>query len=254
MHRSSLPPASVACALWILLSSAAGAGPLTWDQFGFVDPTSASNTTAHGSGTVTVTTSPLIEVGGCGCGLFLTDSARYPNIDEVLFNLLVVTPTAAQTGSPYTITFDFAGTTLDSGGAINVGGMFWAPATGAATTFSVQAFGPDDTTPFPLANLHFEQHVLFPGDDAPLTWDPVTGLLAVTAFPTVANSQFGFLSPSSGEIGRIVFTATTQAIATNGDQVYFGVGHAVPEPKLALMLLAGALFFGARRRSRERAP
>jgi hypothetical protein len=231
----------LACCLY---ASPSGAGPLAWDQFGFVNPNSASNTTAHAGGTVTVTTASLIEVGGCGCGPFLTDSIRYPNIDEINFNLLVVTPTAAQTGSPYTVTFDFTGTTLDSGGAINVGGI-----AGPLTTFTVTAFGPDDATPFPLTNLHFEQHVITLADNGVLSWNPATGVLMSPS--TTAQSQFGFLSPLSGEIGRIVFAATTQVIATNGDQLYFGVGHAVPEPGSARLVVVAWALLGARRLRRS---
>ena len=50
------------------------------------------------------------------------------------------------------------GTTLDSGGVINVGGLFYHPSRGTFTEFTVAAFEANDLTPFPSADLAFEQH------------------------------------------------------------------------------------------------
>ena len=84
--------------------------------------------------------------------------------------------------------------------------------------------------PVKIADLAFEQHANVGADsagaDAPLSWDPSTGLLTVAPGPTDSiNSRFGFFSAGKGQIGRIVFTARTLRIASNGDEVYFGLGE-----------------------------
>jgi len=222
------PIVSVLC--FCLCASPAAAGLVTWTDFAGVVATSASNTLDYKSGSVTVSTDPLISVSPGALPSFGTTSDRYSNIDTARFDILVLNPAAAQTGNPYQIQFDLTGTTLNSGGVINVGGLFYHPSRGAFTEFTVQAFGSDDVTPFPLTDLAFEQHAYVgsggaAGADALLSWDPSGGLLTVAPGPTEQiNSRFGFFSPSRGQIGRITFTASTLTIASNGDQVYFGLG------------------------------
>lgn len=203
---------------------------MSWSDFAGVVSASASNTLPYKSGSVTVSTDPLISVAAGALPSFATTSDRYSNIDTAGFNLLVLNPAALQTGSPYQIAFDFTDTTLNSGGVINVGGLFYHPSRGAFTEFTVEAFGDDDVTPFPLADLAFEQHAWVgsggaTGADALLSWDPSTGLLTVASGPAESvNSRFGFFGPAKGRIGRITFNARTLSISSNGDQVYFGVG------------------------------
>jgi hypothetical protein len=215
----------------VLLSAApAVAGLVTWNPFTGVDQASDTNTVPYGNGTVTVRTDPLIAVRPGALPSFATTSALYSDIDTARFDILVVEPAAAQTGSPYRMEFDFTGTAFNGGGVINVGGLFYQPSRGAFTQFTVEAFEANDVTPFPLTDLTFEQHAYVgsggaTGADAPLSWDPATGLLTVAPGPTDSiNSQFGFFTPARGRIGRIVFTAKTLSITSNGDQVYFGLG------------------------------
>lgn len=232
------PIVSVVCVC--LCASPAAAALVSWADFTGVVSTSASNTVPYASGSVTVSTNPLISVRAGGFSSFATTSDRYSNIDTARFDVLAVAPAASQTGSPYEIEFDFTGTSLNRGGAINVAGLFYHPSRGAFTEFTVQAFGVDDVTPFSLADLAFEQHAWVgsggaTGADALLAWNPSTGLLTVAPGPTEAiNSRFGFFSPMRGRIGRITFTARTLTIASNGDEVYFGLAAVACAPLPAL--------------------
>ncbi|MGH2688995.1 MAG: hypothetical protein ACRDKW_09345, partial [Actinomycetota bacterium] len=214
----------------LLSTSPAVAGLVTWNPFTGVDTASDTNTVPHANGTVTVRTDPPIALRRGAFPSFATTSDLYSDIDTARFNLLGLEPAAAQTGSPYRVEFDFAGTTFNGGGVINVGGLFYLPSQGAFTTFTVEAFEANDVTPFPLTDLAFEQHTYVgsggaTGADAPLSYDPSTGFLTVAPGPTEAiNGRFGFFTPARGRIGRIVFTASTLSIPTNGDHVYFGLG------------------------------
>jgi len=213
------------------------AADIVWTSF--ESYTFPSGTVAFKGGTVDVTLSMLGNAFGAPFSGFATDSAAYSNIDSIPYISLVVDPAAEQTGNSWSIEFDFSGTTLTSADAINVGQLFlFVDSNGTnfkLTTFTITAFGADNVTPFNLNNLAFEQHAsAAAGFDAALVWTPATGTLALADGTESQNSRWGFFKPTSGEIGRIVFSATTLPNAGNGDRVQFGLASSIPAADLRL--------------------
>jgi hypothetical protein len=185
--------------------------------------------------------------GATSATAFATTSPTYSNIDSIPYSSLKIQPEPAATGDPWSVEFDLVGATLTSGDVFNVGQLFVSSAFGPLTELTISMFAADDATPFPLTNLLFEQHERStPGTSVPLIWDSSTGVLRVTAPVSASeNSQYAFFSPSAGEIGKIVVSATTIESA-NGDTIDFA--FAVPEPATGLLVGVGLLGLATARR------
>lgn len=251
-NSALLRAVSTAATLAALLSTshAAMAGPISWTSFDSWIPDATNGSVPFKGGSIDVSIQPTSGLGTGGTTSptgFATTSPTYSNIDSIPYASLFVQPEAASTGNPWSIEFDLVGTTLTSADAFNVGQLFVSSVFGPRTELTLAMFGPDDTTEFPLTNLLFEQHARdAPNFGAPLIWDPSTGVLRVTSPVAVSeNSQYAFFKPASGEIGRIVVSATTFESA-NGDTIQFA--FAVPEPTTALLLASGLAGLALRRK------
>ncbi len=215
------------------IGNAARAADVQWVNMSAWTTDATSGTFAYKAGTVQATLSPSIGNLFSLFSGFATDSASYENIDSIPLGARFINGTA-----DWTLTFDFVGTTLTSDDAFALGQLFIFNGT-PNTQITLSAFGVDDTTPFPLATLDFEQHgIPSQGFVGQLDWDPNTGLLRPTSIVN-ENSAFGFFSPSSGEIGKLILSADTIT-----DQITIGLAIPIPEPGSALLVglsLLGAL-------------
>ena len=240
--------ACLATALGLCFSSAgAGAANIQWiPTDGFAENVNSGSLPFRG-GSIDVSIAPaagLFTQGTLSPTLFATPSARYENIDTEPYSSLDVRPDPAGPQLDWSVEFDFVDALLGPGDAFNVGQLFVDPDGTVVTELSIAMFAADDTTPFDLVLLDFESHARATANfDAPLLWDPATGLLTSDATGAGQNSRFAFLSPLAGEVGLIPVSAST---TRSGDLVQFA--FAVPEPSTATLLALGLLGLGARRR------
>jgi hypothetical protein len=236
-----------------LAPTAGGAASIDWVPFSTWVSGEPSGSVAYKGGALDV----AVTGGSAGFALlqhhtihpFATTSADYENIDTATHNVFDVQPVRVNSvpGNDWSIEFDFTGTTLTSADVFTVGQLFRTSAGRISTTITISAFGTDDATPFPLADLAFEQHTITAPDfENVLSWDPTTGIL----IPTLDNNQnsgWGFFSPTTGEIGKIVISADTPS-GGSSDLIQFGMGVPVPEPNTALLLGLGIAGLAVHRR------
>jgi hypothetical protein len=229
----------------------AKAFPIAWTSFDSWVRDETSGSVPFKSGTLVVDIQPDtgLTVDGNTSQPFATSSPAYSNIDSISYASLFIAPDASTTGNPWSVEFDLVGATLASGDAFNVGQLFVSSVRGPLTELTISMFAPDDTTPFPLTDLLFEQHArAVSGFGVPLIWDASTGVLRVSAPVSASeNSQYAFFSPAAGEIGKIVVSAMTIPSA-NGDTIEFAFAGQVPEPGTGLLLITGMLGLALRRR------
>ena len=214
------------------------AASISWvatDSF-VADATTGSIPFKNGSIDITIGPGAGLFTGGVLSPTpFATTSAQYGNIDVEPYSSLNIQPDPAGPALAWSVEFDFSGVSLALGDVFNVGQMFVEPNGTIVTELTISMFGQDGVSPFDLNLLDFEAHARAAANfDAPLIWNPTTGLLTVDSSGAGQNSQYAFFSPASGEIGRIVVSATT---TRGGDLTQFA--FAVPEPSTLSLLLLG---------------
>ena len=216
---------------------------IEWTPFDAWTPgaTSGSVTYKGGSVEITLTSGPagFSRIDGAATNRFATTSSAYENIDTTTHNVFNVSPVRVMSGgNDWSIELDFVGTSVTSDDVFTIGQLFIFGGV-PSTTMTISAFAADDNTLFDLTDLAFEQHALDAANfDGPLDWNATTGVLSPTAAGNGQNSRFGFFSPTSGEIGRLVLGAATPFGGTS-DLIQFGLGVPVPEPRGALLLGLG---------------
>jgi hypothetical protein len=213
-----------------------------------LDATSDSIPYKSGLINVTVTGSSVGTLGQV-VNFFATTSADYQNIDVATHHVLRISP--ANPATAWSIEFDLVGTTVSAEDVFTAGQLAISASNVHLTDLTIQMFAPDDVSPIDLATLDFEQHALISANfDAMLDWNPATGLLQPVGEGASKNSGWGFFSPTTVEIGKIVVTAATIG---GPDAINFSFGQpvVVPVPGAAWLLstaVAGLLGWSGRKR------
>jgi hypothetical protein len=246
-------PLATALVLACLAPTASSAAEIDWVSFSTwtSGATSGSVTYKGGSLGITVTGGPsgFVLLQDHTIHPFATTSANYENIDTATHNVFDVQPVRVNSvpGNDWSIEFDFVGTTLTSADVFTIGQLFRTSTGRISTSITLSVFGADDTTPLLLTDLAFEQHTITTtGFGNVLGWDPSTGTLIPT-LDNNENSGWGFFSPTSGEIGKIVIAADTP-VGGSSDLIQFGMGVPVPELSTGLLMSLGIAGLAAYRR------
>ena len=238
MGKKSGCRVSVLCLL-AAYSLPATAAQIAWTSMSswVTDATTGSIAYKTGSIDITFSGSSGFETSGLVTDPFATTSVNYENIDTATHNSLLSRYDSADTN--WSVEFDLVDTTLTSNDVFTTGQLF-ASLTGASfTTMTIQMFAPDDITPIDLTTIDFEQHALaVPNFDAQLDWNPLTGTLSPISEETSKNSAWGFFSPTSTDIGKIIITSMTDVAP---DVINFAFGSPVPVPAAAWLFGSGLI-------------